>query len=210
MSKYDIKIEFLSDVLVGSGESLGAIIDTDSVFDDIGLPYIPSKRIKGILLESAQMLNAMLEQFNYNIPIDEIFGKPGIKEGDLKIDNFYFDDYENIYNWLKYLSIQYSPIINKQRIVEQLTSLRNSTAIDEKLQIAKKHSLRKERVINKQLSFIGAVEFNECYENYLAIICQNVRRIGTKRNRGLGEIEIMLFKDSQKVFTKNMLEEVLK
>ena len=43
-----ITIKLLSDALINSGEGFGAIIDSDVVFDDIGLPYIPAKRIKGL------------------------------------------------------------------------------------------------------------------------------------------------------------------
>ena len=210
MSKYEISIKFLSDVLIGAGEGFGTVIDTDSVFDDIGLPYIPSKRIKGVLLESAQMLNEILNQFGKSVPINEIFGESGRSEGNLRLDNFYIEDYENISNWLEYLSFNYSNIINKQKIIKQLTSLRTATAIDEELQIAKKHSLRKERIINKGMVFIADVEFEEKYEKDIAVICQNVRRIGTNRSRGLGEIEVKLLKNSQTVFTRNILEEVIK
>ena len=69
MLNYQIKIILKSDTLIGSGEGFGSIIDTDVVFDDLGIPYIPAKRVKGIMLESAEELNEMFHVLNKNIDI---------------------------------------------------------------------------------------------------------------------------------------------
>lgn len=47
MAVFTFNLELLSDTLIGSGEGWGATIDTDVVFDDFGLPYIPARRVKG-------------------------------------------------------------------------------------------------------------------------------------------------------------------
>ena len=211
MAAYTIKIKFVSDVLIGVGEGYGTIIDSDCVFDELGLPYIPSKRLKGVLLESGQMLNEVFKGIGLSaIPLSEIFGTVGGVEGNLKLNNFYLEQYDDLVEWLRYLSDRHPNVINKQRIINIYSSLRYSTALDENTGIAKEHSLRVERVINRGNIFTGNVEFDEKYERDVALICMNVRRIGTKRNRGLGEVEIKLLKDGNEIVKPEELSEVLK
>jgi len=78
-----IKIDLLSYTLTGSGEGAG-IIDSDVVLDDFGFPYIPSRRIKGVLRESAQEVCDILGINDYKI-VNSIFGKDGFTEGKLHI-----------------------------------------------------------------------------------------------------------------------------
>ncbi len=196
MNEYKIKIDLKSDVLVGTGEGHGAIVDSDVVLDEVGLPYIPSKRIKGIMRESAEEVNEMLGAFDRSIDIGKIFGIAGAEGGALHLANFFITEYEDCKVWFKYLTNAQN-IINKQNITEQLTSLRYSTAIDMKRGCAKEHSLRIERVINKDNTFIAHAEIYESYEIDLALICQNIRRMGTKRTRGLGEIDVVLMKNGK-------------
>ena len=47
-----IRLTLLSDTLSGSGEGMAGVIDTDSTFDEYGFPFIPAKRIKGIIKET--------------------------------------------------------------------------------------------------------------------------------------------------------------
>ncbi|HEC25224.1 MAG TPA: hypothetical protein ENI54_04360 [bacterium] len=205
MNKYKIKIDLKSDVLAGIGEGYGTIVDSDVVLDEVGLPYIPSKRIKGIMRESAEEVNEMLESFDKNIiDIDKIFGTAGAAEGVLHLSNFFLTEYEDCKAWFKYLTNTRN-IINKQNITDQLTSLRYSTAIDIKTGCAKEHSLRTERVIDKGNTFIAHADLYESCEIDLALICQNIRRMGTKRTRGLGEINVVLMKN-EKSLNDNAIE----
>jgi len=195
MSKYKMEIKLNSDTLIGSGEGHGQIIDTDIVYDEIGIPYIPGKRIKGILLDSAEEINEMLGNI---IEIKPIFGEVGITQGNMKIGNFFIDNYSEIKEWLKYLKTK-SSLVNKNNILKYFTNLRYATAIDHQTGIAKEHSLRTERVINKGNQFTGKIDLDENYKEQLALICQNIRRMGTKRNRGYGEVEVSLLENSKKV-----------
>jgi CRISPR-associated protein Csx10 len=206
MVKYQIKITLKSDTLVGLGEGYGTIIDTDIVIDDVGLPYIPAKRIKGIMLESAEELNEMLKVFDKRININELFGISGEKEGVLHLSNFFIEEYENVKTWLRYY-IEKSILVNKQNITDQMTSLKYSTAINSKKGLADEHSLRTERVINKGNIFLADVDLPIEYENSMSLICQNIRRIGTKRTRGLGEINAVLMKD-EKLLNYNVISQI--
>ena len=48
-----IKIELLSDLCTCSGETYNSMVDMDVVYDENGIPYIPAKRLKGCVRESA-------------------------------------------------------------------------------------------------------------------------------------------------------------
>ena len=158
--------------------------------------------------ESAEDLNAMLETFGRRIDVDDIFGITGKKGGVLYLSNFFVEEYDGTKAWLKYL-INTSNIINKQSITEQLTSLRYSTSIDSSKGVAKEHSLRTERVINGGKAFIAYVQLPENYETDMALICQNIRRMGTKRTRGFGEIEIVFIKGG-KILNKEAIDHLEK
>ena len=88
-----VKIKLLSYTLTGSGEGVG-IIDSDVVLDDFGFPYIPSRRIKGVLKESSQEVCDILG-LNYDI-VESVFGKDGFTEGKVHIGNLCVNNYENI------------------------------------------------------------------------------------------------------------------
>ena len=48
-----ITIKLLSDLCTASGETHNSMVDTDIVYDEYGIPYIPAKRIKGCIREAA-------------------------------------------------------------------------------------------------------------------------------------------------------------
>ncbi len=101
--KYIMQIQLLSDTLIGSAEGYGAIIDKDSVFDEVGLPIIPGKRIKGILREQAELFQLF---GNTLMDVDILFGKTGITNKNteyLSVSNFVLPDYETNKTYLKYL-----------------------------------------------------------------------------------------------------------
>lgn len=66
-----ISITLLSDTCISDGERYNSYIDNDICYDKYGLPYIPAKRIKGCLRESAMEVNDM----GGKIDIDSLFGK---------------------------------------------------------------------------------------------------------------------------------------
>lgn len=217
-----IKIDLLSHTLTGSGEGAG-IIDSDVIFDDFGFPYIPSRRIKGVLRESAQEVCDILGVNDYKI-VNSIFGKDGFTEGKLHMGNFFINDYkeikEEIENLRNYKNSIYRGFVNSSKIISYYTELRQQTSIEEDSTIAKESSLRTFRVLKPGLKFAGKLyEITPLTKKekailYLAAI--NLKRIGTSRNRGFGEIrcsiediEIRSLDDATKYLNsdKNIVEE---
>ena len=200
MSSFDLNIELLSDTLVGSGEGWGATIDSDIVFDKYGLPYIPAKRIKGCLRESAVEVLEMFEQANIELAsqkeIGSLFGEAGKAEsGKLSFSNAYIEDYISNKQWVEWLENEYGSIFSKDAVLNTFTSIRRQTAIGEK-GVKKEHSLRTSRVLNRGKKFSAMIETSVEIETagveFLSFAARNLRHIGTNRNRGFGLVSCYL------------------
>lgn len=211
MKEYKISIELLSDLLIGSGEGFGTLIDTDIIFDNYGIPYIPSKRIKGCIKDSFKEVidsykkfidTTILEAQKLELE-DNIFGN-GSKniKGCVFFDNLYLNGYEEHklnQEWLEYFTKNSDPdfklnyMFGKERITNALTSIRKQTKIND-LGVAEEGSLRSIRVISKnnEVKFIGKIVFNKENQQILNLInvcVKNLKNIGTMRNRGFGYIK---------------------
>jgi len=192
-----VKIKLLSYTLTGSGEGVG-IIDSDVVLDDFGFPYIPSRRIKGVLKESSQEVCDMLG-LNYDI-VESVFGKDGFTEGKIHIGNLYVNNYENIRkeidDFKKDENSIYNIFINPSQIASYYTTIRQQTSIDEKSEIAKENSLRTFRVLKPGLEFESEIyeitSLSKKEKALLYLAATNLKRIGTSRNRGFGEISCLI------------------
>lgn len=220
MTEFTLKIQLISDALIGKGEGWGATIDSDIIFDDFGLPYIPAKRVKGSLRESALEVSEMFELSEmdkkmYGV-IKELFGESGsINSGPLEISNLYLEDYSKNRQWLDWLKLKYKNenLFSKEQILKTFTSIRQHTAI-EKDGIAKDKSLRTFRVLRKDNIFSGNLSFlrevDSSSMQLLAFSVRNLRYLGTNRNRGLGHIQCKLqdteSKDIDDEYIKNLTQ----
>ncbi len=225
MNDYTIKIKLLSDAVPGSGEGYGAVINADIVFDELGIPFIPAKRIKGCLRESANDVCAMLfesgmESMSLNFSrenedefdmVKEIFGKQGQeKSTPIYFSNLTLPQYEDNFNALSYFKHKYPDVVSTEGIVETFTYIRQQTAIEEDSGTADDHSLRSIRVLKKGVEFQGTVSLEKQepqVEYLLQLACMNLRRFGTKRTRGFGEIECRLLKDGREINVDFLWEE---
>lgn len=217
MKTYTLEIELLSDAIPGSGEGFGAVIDADVVFNDVGIPFIPAKRIKGCLRESANDVCAMLEASEITtlaidfekekeeeeyVFVNEIFGRQGQeKSADIYFSNFAIPGYEENVDALTYFQKEYPSIVSSEIVVQYFTYPRQSTAIDE-TGTADDHSLRTFRVLKKGITFAGTIRFhpgNSRVEEFLGLACLNLRRIGTRRKRGFGDVRCKLFDDKREI-----------
>jgi CRISPR-associated protein Csx10 len=222
MRSYNLKITLESPCLIGSGEGFGAIIDSDIVFDELGIPYIPSKRIKGCLRDSAievceifesagiKLINFRRENSeNQFSNVSTIFGRTGdnrpapVYFSDLKLE-----DYETLKEWMEYFLAEYKNLISREHIIEQFTETREQTSINKKNGIAKEHSLRTIRVAKKGIIFEETIDIEFGDDEVIKLIyfaCKNLRRIGTKRNRGFGEVRCELYEGLKEI---NFLSEL--
>ncbi len=173
-----------SDTIPGSGTSLAGIIDRDIAYDKYGLPYIPAKRLKGVLRESAEDLRIK--------DIDKIFGVSDEEKGcELRIDNGLLT------NQVEYVELLQSKDIKeflpKETVLDFFTYTRSQTMIENG--VAKDNSLRVSRVLKKDLTFAFNLECNPENIEDLKNICKVTRDFGASRTRGFGEVELELINE---------------
>lgn len=199
-----IAMTLLSDAIPGTGESLAGVVDRDIAHDEYGIPYIPAKRMKGILRESAEELR--LEN------IEAIFGRSGQTAGcSFILDNGIIDGYEDyraLLSGSKSDSLMQT-LIPRELVLDYFTYLRAQTSIDAKTKTAKSKSLRLSRVLRRGLRFEFPFSCREEDEDVLKMICRATRSFGASRTRGFGQIRLELIEgvDSVEVISKPAMTE---
>lgn len=180
-----ISIKLLSDLCCYSGEVYNTTVDTDVVYDDYGLPYIPAKRLKGCIRESALELYEMGLMPHYNA----IFGKEGSDASAFTISNARVENYDAKVKELK--QFEKTDFVNQQNVLSLYTYLRTQTAVDTNTGTAIENSLRTLRVLKKGLIFNANVDLenSEYFEEFKNAVSM-VKHMGVSRTRGLGLVEL--------------------
>jgi CRISPR-associated protein Csx10 len=200
-------MELKSDALPGQAESYGSYVDQDIKTDNFGIPYIPARRIKGILRKNASYLESWL-----NYTPDEIFGKSGMDQEFFHISNGYIEYYEELKALLRSANSEkldngtqkeLDIIFSKNNVTDLFTVLRTQTKINYKSGVAEDKSLRTSRLLKKGLKFNFNLSISE--HNFVNIdsifedldkICKVTLHFGSNRNRGFGHVKLNLSKKS--------------
>ncbi len=180
-----IELKLLSDMCAASGEGYSHTIDTDVCYDEYGLPRIPSRRLKGCLRAAAEYIGSP--------HIDRIFGVSGKTEGTMKLGNGLLKDHAALVEEIKKDLAGVPP----QDVLELFTGTRISTEINDETGVAKDESMRAVRVVNRLLPygenestvFVFDCDCPDGDKKELERICMALRRMGSNRNRGMGEVE---------------------
>ena len=107
-------------------------VNTDStiVHDRYGIPFIPAKRVRGVLYESALEVAEMMCAAGLNtFTIDDVkvlFNRlEGVEDNSrLSISNLTIADYEVVANELAALEERYPEVFTKERVLKEYTSMR--------------------------------------------------------------------------------------
>lgn len=194
---YTLTIKLLSPTMLMSGQG---DVNTDStiVHDRYGIPFIPAKRVRGVLYESAIEVAEMMHAAGLNtFTIDDVkvlFNRlEGAEDNPrLSISNLTIADYDVVASELAALEEQYPAVFTKERVLEEYTSMRYYTSIDQVTGTALEGTLHNSRVLNRGLAFSGQINVEDMTEiERLILTCavRNLTGIGGKCNRGFGQIE---------------------
>lgn len=175
-------------------------VNTDStiVHDRYGIPFIPAKRVRGVLYESALEVAEMMQAAGLKtFTIDDVkvlFNRLESVEDNprLSLSNLTIADYDVVASELAALEQHYPDVFTKKRVLEEYTSMRYYTSIDQVTGTALEGTLHNSRVLNRGLVFsgrIGVEDITETERLILACAVRNLTGIGGKRNRGFGQIE---------------------
>jgi len=221
-------IRLHSDLCIGSGYSYAGVIDTDICYDRNGIPYIPGRRIKGCIRESAELIKLQPDE------IEKLFGRAGNASiQGIFVDNATFNN-EKLINELDAIRDSNGTLkdyISKEKVLNTYTNVRAQTKIKEDTGVADDQTLRFMRVLNaydfngQPNQLFADIEFDD--ESILPILEKAVaatRSIGMNRNRGLGSVSCYLtdqkFRDtaanesekdkSEKIAVKSSEEDIIR
>ena len=175
------KIQFFSCWHCGSGLSAGADVDALVVKDKDGMPFVPGKTMKGLIREAVE--NYVFLTGGDSTAVDETFGSEADLKGSAFFSNAALDERE-----------QKAIVSNGAQ--KFMYNKMTTTAIDEN-GIAKEHSLHSlETVVPCTLTGFVA-DVTEPMAKIIGESLGLIKRIGLKRNRGLGRCNITLVEESK-------------
>lgn len=204
MIKYQLNIQLLSDTTFGRGDGIAGLIDQEVEYDSSGFPYLRGRTLKGLLSEECDNLLVTLPQ-NIRTHWENIacilFGLSGSTIetiGTMHIgDACLPEDLREAVSW----QIKNEELTEKD-VLNSLTAIRRQTAIDNQTYVADKGSLRSFRVILRKLEFTADLSFDtQPKDEILSLLCVSVlalRRVGSGRNRGRGNVKCIFKNISQK------------
>lgn len=185
-------IELKSDLISGSGEGWGNTVDNDIVYDQFGFPYIPAKRIKGLLKEAALDLEE-LEVLEDGIS-EDVFGNEEEQGHHFIIYNAFLEHIDDMKNEIVNLKKEYQKYVTISSVLNHYTIKRYQTALDDD-GIAKENSLRLSRAISKNQKFYAKMEYEEQDDTIIKKCISMIHHMGVSRNRGFGEVDLYLEDD---------------
>ena len=186
MKILQLTIELKSDMCCGTGTGDGVQFDTVSAYNDYGLPYIPAKRLKGLLREQAEFLIACNPE-NKNF-VEILFGK-GEQAGALIVNNAEIKNVSNLKEDLDKLFKSQPSLYNPSAVAEYYTVARHATQM--KNGVAKPKSLRTIGAVPSGTIFEATLYLDDSSSSekveFLRKCAKLLRHIGLNRTRGYGE-----------------------
>ena len=195
---YWLQIEFLSDTCFSGGVGFTGEVDIDIEQDEnLGLPYIRGRTLKGLIVEESDSLLDLIKDYDTSVRWSQsavnLFGTPGeSEEQTLRISN-------------AMLPAQFSDAVEQEiqngtltsrDILHSLTDIRHQTKINRETHAAEPHSLRATRLAIKELKLYAGIEYYrdlDMDEKALLSACAlALQRGGLHRNRGLGKLRVCI------------------
>ena len=200
MRDYILEIQLQSPLTSASGEGRVGLVDRDIAFDELGLPILPGKRIKGLWRDAYRdVVDAWTLCGQASTPVNQIFGESGQKSGEtdacLYIGNAELvqtTSLKEVKEWLKYLQNHHIRKLHPDDVLEFFTTVRSQTAIDRRTGAAREDTFRLTRTMQAGSMFLAPVHLSidPCQEllNALAVSAAALQYMGTERTRGLGKV----------------------
>ena len=197
MTNYFLEIKLLSPLTSAAGEGRVGLVDRDVVFDDLGLPILPGRRLKGLWRDAYRdVVDAWQQCEERKISASQIFGESGQTYGDgdacIHIANAELENASSLKKWLKYLQHHKIGKLQTADVMQHYATVRVQTAIDRKSGAAQENTLRLTRTLKPDYVFRAPVRFaappNEALENALALGAAALQYMGTARTRGTGKV----------------------
>jgi CRISPR/Cas system CSM-associated protein Csm3 (group 7 of RAMP superfamily) len=198
MKNLEVRVSLKSEAIFASGTGVPGLVDIDVVREqNTGLPFIPARTLRGLLVESASDLLFALRAGRHPMYTkmadmsSSLFGSAGTtteQSGSLRIGDGRLP---------RELRVAVSAEVGRHRyvpedILEMLTTIRHRTAEDSETRTAKKGSLRSERVLLEGLEFTAPISIPDGDDALQLLVgcAAGIRRAGLSRNRGHGKVRV--------------------
>lgn len=211
---YKLRLTLLSDATFGRGDGVAGLVDVEVQHDEVGLPFLGGRTLKGLLgAECADLVFALdrarPDQTNHWAAVSErLFGRSGaglkgqaiLRVGAARLA----DDLR-----LALLDDVQRERLTPADVLETVTALRRQTAMDE-WGVPLENALRTMRVVLRGTVFWASLDFvvdPAPDEQALMVACiKALRRAGTGRNRGTGRLRADLFDTDGRSVTDEMFQ----
>ncbi|RKU34944.1 hypothetical protein C6496_18725, partial [Candidatus Poribacteria bacterium] len=206
MTNYVLEIVLKSPLTSAAGEGRVGLVDRDVAFDEMGLPILPGRRLKGLWREAYRDIADAWQQCGQTpTPVDQIFGSsrqgPDSDSASIYVANAELKEAPSLKEWLQYLQHQKIQKLHADDVVQYYANVRAQTAINRCTGSAEENSLRLTRTLKSNLVFYASVRFvndpNQELINALAFGAAALRYMGTARTRGLGKVKCRLLELKQ-------------
>jgi hypothetical protein len=195
-----IQIELLSDTTFSRGEGTAGIVDVEVEHDELGLPFLGGKALRGLLHDSWL---SMRQSFSELIPsADRIFGIQA-DAGDqsiLRIGDAVVDDETR--KWVEVAENRPHDRVTPNMVMQALTTIRHQTAEERTTGAPAETTLRSVRVVIRTLKLQAPLHWMDSPSDQdlrcLVLTLLATRHAGLGRNRGKGHIRLTLNGDSAK------------
>jgi CRISPR-associated protein Csx10 len=200
MPVLEIKLE--SPLCSGSGLDRPGVVDREVVFDEYGLPWLPGRRLKGLLRDAYIEVAAgvsRVQQIRKLPEPGELFGRvaPPVP-GRINVRSGFLPDYDQLSSWL-------AGFFDSQRVgptpadvISTFCEIRRQTAIDSESGAPKKNTLRATRILRKGLVFRAEItgDLSDGDLWAVALAAAALREMGGSRSRGLGRVSCRLLDEA--------------
>jgi hypothetical protein len=219
MTVYYLTVSLKSDATFGRGDGVPGLVDLEIDHDEAGCPYISGRTLKGLLVEEVANLRFAMGEQRWQYWQDSatwLFGVSGSTDTGTALmhvgpatlphelrDHLYRQVFAD------------APTLQREDVLDALTSIRRQTSVNAQTGAPESGSLRSVRVLLRDTPLIARLDCDAAAtQEVLALLSAcvlAVRRGGTGRNRGRGELQLRLHNQvpvdySDSAFTRTQFE----
>ncbi|NLI82932.1 MAG: RAMP superfamily protein [Deltaproteobacteria bacterium] len=195
-----IEIELLSDAAFSRGEGTAGVVDIEVEHDDLGLPFLGGKTIRGLLRDSWLSMRGCFPELDE--AGERVFGPEAdveersiLRIGDAVVD-------EETRRWIEAAEKRQNNPLTPVEVLEALTDIRRQTSEERRTGAPAETTLRSVRVVIRGLKLRAPLywfrEPTEADIRVLALAVLATRHAGLGRSRGRGHICMSLGGDIEK------------
>jgi len=198
MTTFWLKFTLKSDATFGRGDGVAGVVDSEVQHDVYGLPYLGGRALKGLLGEECANILFALEQQGraqcWQAAAHGLFGSPGSQDEDQSL--LHVGDARLPEDLCQAIRQGFKRgELTREQVLRSLTAIRRQTAMNVE-GAPQKETLRSMRVTLRETPFQAALTFLAVTTPddlaLLAACVKALRRAGTGRNRGRGELAAQL------------------